>query len=306
MRTLALAAITMVTAFGASSADAQRIGDYPGASYPVPSAQVPAYPNQGYPNQGYPNQGYPNQGYPNQGYPNQVNPGPRPQQGRPMQQRWVRDGGGRWYGGSNAPGGWNAYRQPKRGYRLPRYWIDQAFYLDDFASYGLAPPPPGYGWRRYYDDAVLTDQRGRVYDWARVDWDGGYGGAGGYAQSGYGYAQGGAGGYAQSYQQPVQQGGVTTYSTGGGYVQGGAYATGGYQVAPGTGVVTVQGAPTVTTTTTTEYVEEERTRYVAPRRYYHAPVRHYYRPAPTCGCRVAHRVWHRPARVVVEQPIQGS
>lgn len=304
MRTPALAALTMVTALATGGAQAQRLGSYPGASYPVPSAQA---------DRAYPAQGYPTQGYPTPGYPDQAYPGVRPQVGRPAPQRWVRDGSGRWYGGTNAPGGWNAYRRPTRGYRLPHYWTSDSFFIADFAGYGLAPPPEGYGWHRYYDDAVLTDRHGRVYDWAGgINWDGGYGaGGGGYASSGYAYAEGGRGGpgagYAQSLPSVVERGGVTTYSTSGGYVQGGAYATGGYQVGPGTTVVTIQGEPSVTTTTTTEYVEETRSHYVrrAPVRHYYRPVR--YSPVRTCGCRVAapvrHRVWHRPP---VEQPIQGS
>lgn len=287
MRTLALAALTMVTAFSAGGAEAQRIGHgggTVGAPYPVPSypgQSMPAPPPQ-MPPVAYPGQAVPPQPYPAQSYPG------RPPQPTP-QSRWGGNNGGRWSGGSNAPGGWNAYRRPHRGYTLPHYWFSPSFYLGDYGSYGLTPPPPGYSWHRYYDDAVLVDERGRVWDSVNgLDWDGA------------GYAGGGYGGYAGGYGQPyislppvVQNGTVTTYSTGG-YVQGG-YAAGGYYAGPTTTVV-IQGPPivTTTTTTTTEYVEESRTRYVTARRVYRAPKRHY-RPArrPTCGCRV-------------EKPVQGS
>lgn len=296
MRTLALAALTMVTAFGASGADAQRLGQggsNPGAPYPVPPYQgqgAPLPPQQLPPPAPQPGQPYPGQAYPGQAYPAQSYQGPS-YQGRPPQpngqRRWGGNGG-RWSGGTNAPGGWNGYRRPHRGFALPSYWISSNFYLGDYADYGLAPPPPGYSWHRYYDDAVLVDGRGRVWDSVNgLDWDGvGYGG--------YGYGAG----YGQPYPQPyvslppiVQNGTVTTYSTGG-YAQGG-YVSSGYAYAGPTMVVTIQTAPIVTTTTTTtEYFEEAvaRKRYVA-RRVYHAPKRRYRRPA--CGC-------------VVEKPVQGS
>lgn len=86
--------------------------------------------------------------------------------------RWGGVSGGRWVGGSHAPGGWNAYRKPVRGYVLPRYWISPSFYIANYRSYGFAQPAYGYGWSRYYDDAVLTDQYGRVYDTVpNVNWD---------------------------------------------------------------------------------------------------------------------------------------
>jgi len=93
--------------------------------------------------------------------------------------RTPRDGGrwgsrvdGRWWGGANAPGGWAAYRRPSRGAVLPRYWVSPRFYVNDWAAYGLARPARGYYWARYYDDAVLIDGRGTVFDSVdAVDWD---------------------------------------------------------------------------------------------------------------------------------------
>ncbi len=64
------------------------------------------------------------------------------------------------------------YRKPHRGFRLPRTFVQPSFFIGNFGYYGLSQPNYGYGWSRYYDDAVLTDRRGVVYD-ARynVDWD---------------------------------------------------------------------------------------------------------------------------------------
>lgn len=92
--------------------------------------------------------------------------------------RWGQRIQGRWHGGVNAPGGYVAYRRPVPGFTLPRYWIQPSFYIGNYAAYGLPAPRPGYGWSRYYDDAVMTDAYGRVVEsrggihWE--DYDGGY------------------------------------------------------------------------------------------------------------------------------------
>ncbi len=330
MRTLALAAMTIVTAFGAAAADAQRLGQggsIPGASYPMPGAMpMMQQPGGGVPVNlppppsvnTTPQRPYPGQTNAPRPYPGQNHPAPRPPQGGQWQggqwqggqwqggqwqggqaqtgqwqgggSRWGGSVGGHWSGGVNAPGGWNAYRLPSRGHSLPSYWVSPDFYIGDFGGYGLYAPPQGYGWQRYYDDAVLVDGRGRVRDSVYgVDWDGGYGGYGdaGYASRGYAYPPQYQGQYPGQYQSlpPVsQQGNVTTYSTGGGYYYPGATTT----------VVTIQSAPSVTTTTT-EYVETTRTRYVAPRGVYRVKKR-YHRPA-RCTCRRA---------APVERPILGS
>lgn len=92
--------------------------------------------------------------------------------------RWGPRQNGRWYAGWRAPGGWNAYRRPVYGYVLPRYWVQPRYYIANYSAYGLPAPAAGYGWSRYYDDAVMTDRYGRVYDMrSNVDWDryeGGY------------------------------------------------------------------------------------------------------------------------------------
>ncbi|SFO22059.1 RcnB family protein [Sphingomonas sp. OK281] len=86
--------------------------------------------------------------------------------------RWGSKIGGRWWGGANAPGGWAGYRRPHRGWAVPSYWNAPRFYVGDWSNYGLAQPPQGYNWARYYDDAVLIDPRGSVYDTASdIDWD---------------------------------------------------------------------------------------------------------------------------------------
>ncbi|MEP6784537.1 MAG: RcnB family protein [Sphingomonadales bacterium] len=84
---------------------------------------------------------------------------PAPMAPRPMiSDRWT-----------SVPGGWGAYRQPGYGYTLPRYWVAPSHFIADPRGYGLTQPAWGYGWSRYYDDVVLTDRWGRVYDWRSGD-----------------------------------------------------------------------------------------------------------------------------------------
>lgn len=88
-------------------------------------------------------------------------------------QAWGSKVDGRWWGGANAPGGFAAYRQPQRGYRVPDYWVSPRFRIADPVYYGLPAPIAGYGWTRYYDDAVMIDRSGQVYDYrSGLDWDG--------------------------------------------------------------------------------------------------------------------------------------
>jgi hypothetical protein len=66
----------------------------------------------------------------------------------------------------------SAYVRPGYGYQLPKYWMAPNFYIADPRAVGLERPAAGFGWSRYYDDAVLTDQWGRVYDTrSNYDWD---------------------------------------------------------------------------------------------------------------------------------------
>ncbi|WP_336972360.1 RcnB family protein [Sphingobium aromaticiconvertens] len=112
-------------------------------------------------------------------------PGPHP--GATNANRWGPRQNGRWYAGWRAPGGWNAYRRPVYGYVLPRYWVQPRYYIPNYSAYGFPTPAAGYGWSRYYDDAVMTDRYGRVYDTrSNVDWDrydGGYADDGDYRDS---------------------------------------------------------------------------------------------------------------------------
>jgi hypothetical protein len=112
--------------------------------------------------------GMPHMGMPRMGGVAMPRPG-GPQMGGPR--NWGGRQGGRWIGGHRAPGGWGAYRRPSIGFALPSYWVNPSFYLGNYGMYGLSRPTYGYGWSRYYDDAVLTDRYGRVQDSARVDWD---------------------------------------------------------------------------------------------------------------------------------------
>ena len=85
---------------------------------------------------------------------------------------WGGKRDGRWIGGADAPGGWNAYRPAFRGYVLPSYWTQPNFAISDYSRFGFAQPQIGFGWSRYYDDAVLSDRSGRVFDTIRnVNWD---------------------------------------------------------------------------------------------------------------------------------------
>ncbi|MDM7930141.1 RcnB family protein [Blastomonas fulva] len=73
--------------------------------------------------------------------------------------------------GARIPVGAPAYVRPFRGFLLPRIWIAPTYYISNWQGYGLARPAQGYGWSRYYDDAVLTDRNGRVYDSVQgVNW----------------------------------------------------------------------------------------------------------------------------------------
>lgn len=65
-------------------------------------------------------------------------------------------GGRGWWGGS--------FRQPVRGFIMPSFWLSPSYLVSDWANYGFAEPGDGRRWVRYYDDAVLVDGRGMIYD----------------------------------------------------------------------------------------------------------------------------------------------
>ena len=295
MRTLMIAGIAMVTVIAGTSADAQRItsgGQWHGMAQgggqvmaPIQTGgqwhggQMPPPPQGGGQWHGVGQGG-------GQGQGGQWHGGQWQGGAQQHQSHWGGSIGGHWSGGMNAPGGWRAYRRPSRGWVLPSYWIAPSFFIDDYATYGLSTPPDGYTWSRYYDDAVLMDRNGRVYDSVGgIDWDsygngydaapveGGYGApypAPPYAGPGPAYAP----------PPPVQNGYTTTYSSAG--AQGGYYR-GGYWFPPvTTTTVTVQSAPVVTTTTT-EYIEET-TSYPVRRVYRTVKRKWHPRPHRSCGC----------------------
>ncbi|MEE9434357.1 MAG: RcnB family protein [Sphingorhabdus sp.] len=94
-------------------------------------------------------------------------------------------------GGNRGFGFFGFYQRPFHGFSLPSYWIAPNFGISNYSNFGLSAPQRGYSWSRYYDDAVLRDNRGTVYDYRQnVDWS--RGGAN-YAPNGY---------YNQQPQQP--------------------------------------------------------------------------------------------------------
>jgi Ni/Co efflux regulator RcnB/uncharacterized protein YcfJ len=81
--------------------------------------------------------------------------------------------------GVRFPAGAPAYVRPFRGFVLPRVWIAPSYYIPNWQGYGLPRPAQGYGWSRYYDDAVLTDRSGQVYDSVQgVNWQAAQAGTG--------------------------------------------------------------------------------------------------------------------------------
>ena len=67
------------------------------------------------------------------------------------------------------------YKRPEPGKTLPQVWLNPDYTINDWRGWGLAAPAQGTRWVRYYDDAVLIDDGGKVRD-ARyaVDWSKGY------------------------------------------------------------------------------------------------------------------------------------
>lgn len=95
-------------------------------------------------------------------------------------------------GGNIPPRITPAYIRPFRGFSLPSYWISPRYSINNYAVYGLSRPSNGNYWSRYYNDAVLMNNRGYVYDSVpNVRWDNapvGYAPQTGYApQGGSGY-----------------------------------------------------------------------------------------------------------------------
>ncbi|RYD59259.1 MAG: hypothetical protein EOP60_02240 [Sphingomonadales bacterium] len=226
--------------------------------------------------------------------------------------RWGYDNRGRWEGGSRAPGGWGAYRRLGRGHRMPQYWLGGSFGIGDYLNFGLAAPPQGYRWIRYYDDAVLIDYDGQVWDTVGgIAWAGAGGYAGGSHSNSNSYSYSSAGATIQPvdpnayYQQQQYPGGyappatyappAAQYGSGYGASYGSSYQQGSYYYGAPTSS-TVSSVVIIPTTTTTTIVEEEiieesvvTTSYVraAPRRVARRvtpPKRYRAKPRPAC-CR---------------------
>ncbi|TMJ17128.1 MAG: hypothetical protein E6G94_02360 [Alphaproteobacteria bacterium] len=205
--------------------------------------------------------------------------------------------------GSHHGGGNFQFRRIQRGGFLPQFWWGPQFVVRNWGMYGFPQPFNGGRWVRYYDDALLIDGRGRVYDSRTgMDWDR-YGdrwgrngdgvpvyvGDGGYDEDDYGddrddYADGGDG-YGAGYGPP--QGGCNDRcGPPPGWQQPPVPPPPGYR-GYGYGAGYYSGPVVVTETiTTTAPVMETRTYYETvrqpARRAYHRRVIH--RAAPSCDC----------------------
>ena len=81
------------------------------------------------------------------------------------------------HGGPQVPG--MDQRQFRREFRrfghgqiVPRFWWGPQFQVRHWQMYGFPQPMPGHRWVRYYDDAYMIDDRGRVRDHRYgLDWD---------------------------------------------------------------------------------------------------------------------------------------
>lgn len=87
--------------------------------------------------------------------------------GQPGQRVIVRHGG-------DGPVGMHRreFRRIDRGHFVPRFWWGPQFHVQQWQMYGFPQPVGGRRWLRYYDDALLIDDRGRVHDGRYgFDWD---------------------------------------------------------------------------------------------------------------------------------------
>jgi hypothetical protein len=64
------------------------------------------------------------------------------------------------------------FRRIERGHAVPRFWWGPQFHVRHWQMYGFPQPMQGRRWIRYYDDALLIDDRGYVHDGRYgMDWD---------------------------------------------------------------------------------------------------------------------------------------
>jgi len=303
MRTLVIAAVAATLAFGGGAADAQRLGNggAPAGGWrggqPAPQGQPMPRPNPGQwqgPRPGNPG-GWNGNG-PRPGNPGNWNNGGQWRGGwNGNHSRWGNRVGGYWWAGVQAPGGWNGYSRIKRGKRIPNYWLSSNFMIGDWQLYGLMTPPAGYYWTRYYNDALLVDRYGVVYDgaydinWDRYDDGYAYDDSNGYASGpnfggpapafGADYAAPGYGGNSSYYEERADYRVVPPPVPAPTIAYRGGYA-GTYYTPPGTTTtIVIPGA--TTTTTTTEYITE--TYRPVARKVYRAPVKKW-RPRVRCTC----------------------
>ena len=90
-------------------------------------------------------------------------------------------GGGNWrfHRWGPRPGRDFRYGRLRRGGFINSFWFAPQFYIDNWQAYGFSAPGDDQRWVRYYDDAYLVDDYGRVVDtrygvrWDRYgdDWD---------------------------------------------------------------------------------------------------------------------------------------
>jgi Ni/Co efflux regulator RcnB len=64
------------------------------------------------------------------------------------------------------------HRRIDRGFIVPQFWWGPQFQIQNWNRYGFSQPIHGSRWIRYYDDALMVDQYGRVLDGRYgMNWD---------------------------------------------------------------------------------------------------------------------------------------
>lgn len=74
------------------------------------------------------------------------------------------------HGGAGGGARFGHFQRIHRGGFVPQFWWGPQFVVRNWGGYGFPQPFAGGRWIRYYDDALLIDRYGRVYD-ARSDWN---------------------------------------------------------------------------------------------------------------------------------------
>jgi Ni/Co efflux regulator RcnB len=113
--------------------------------------------------------------------PNMQMRGPNMQMRGPNMQMHGNMGGGnfRMHRWGPRPGPNFRHSRLRRGGFINSFWFAPQFFIGDWQSYGFYAPGADQRWVRYYDDAYLVDDNGRVIDtrygvrWDRYggDWD---------------------------------------------------------------------------------------------------------------------------------------